>query len=486
MSEEQGSSDGVRVDGFSDLRRIGHGGFSAVYDGVQDGMARRVAIKVLNASIDDETQRRAFERECALMGRLSSHPNIVTVHAPAFTEDRRPCIVMELYAGNYRSRVTPGNGLEIAEVIDVGITVAEALAHVHRGDIVHRDVKPHNIFVSEHGPVLADFGISSVRTEQTVTGAGGFSVDYSAPEVLEEGDGGIAADIYALGASLFHLAAGQPPFASEGEHRLQRTIQRIMTEPPPRLERSDAPSALDRLLREAMDKDAVRRPISAESFATRLRDITVRPGASPSAGTSGLFAPPVTTPVERPPAGPRFADSPSDEPTPTSTGTQPQQTVTVARAEDRVEEPPDLEPAPEDRLATAPQRAVVVGVAAVVAALLIGLVVWALARGDDGSDPAPTTTVNLPVDDSFFDAVPPPTGVDAVASAGVVTVSWVAGAEGLDYVIQDSADNVLVTVASSPALVEGLGAGTHCLTVKAVNDLGQQSEQEAAPCVTIE
>ena len=148
------------------------------------------------------------------MGKLSDHQNIVTVFASASPSDRHPCIVMELCEGTYRD----GERLEIVEVVDVGAKVADALQAIHDAQVVHRDIKPHNIFVTKHGePAIGDFGISSIENERTIPGGAGFSVDYAAPEVFEQGGAGVAGDIYSLGATLYHLASGEVPFPHTGK-----------------------------------------------------------------------------------------------------------------------------------------------------------------------------------------------------------------------------------------------------------------------------
>ena len=201
------------IDGFTVEELIDTGGFSRVFRATQHGLDRPVAVKVLNSTLQDERQQRVFERECKVMGRLSNHPNIVTVYAPAFTDDMKPCIVMELYRGTFRNQGV----LDVKQVVDVGAKLADALDAIHEEGIVHRDIKPHNVFVSDRGePAIGDFGISSIDTERTVTGAAAFSVNYAPPEVFEEGGAEAPGDVYALGATLYQLATGEVPFPHTG------------------------------------------------------------------------------------------------------------------------------------------------------------------------------------------------------------------------------------------------------------------------------
>ena len=229
----------VAIDGFEMGERIGSGGFSVVYRARQQSMNREVAIKVLNTGFATDAERRTFERECHALGRLSHHPNIVTVFDDAITDDGRPCIVMELYSSTYRERVEEIGPLPIDEVLAVGVRICGALQTAHDAGVLHRDIKPHNIFLSAYGePALGDFGISTIDDERSHSGASGVSVAYAAPEVLEDSRASPAADVYSLAATLYQLIAGASPYASPD---MKTTVRRILTEDPPPLGRAGAP-----------------------------------------------------------------------------------------------------------------------------------------------------------------------------------------------------------------------------------------------------
>ncbi|GJM39378.1 MAG: hypothetical protein DHS20C19_27450 [Acidimicrobiales bacterium] len=491
MNDDTSMADGIVIEGFSALRRIGQGGYSTVYRAQQDGMGRDVAVKVLNASIEDDDERRAFLRECELMGSVADHPNIANVFQPAFTSDGRPCIVMQLYEGNYRDRVSNGTGLDVAEVMTVGIAVGEALAHVHAQGISHRDVKPHNIFVHRHGPVLADFGISSVDTEQTSSGAAGFSVQYSAPEVLESGTTGVAADIYALGASLFHLADGRAPFAVAGANSLSHVMHRIMTKPAPRLARTKECPQLGRLLHEALAKDVSSRPRSATEFVERLRRISTGDGGG-SQG-DGTFDIAISAPVSDPrapapqPSGPRY-ESPSVEGgLAGAEDAGDPETVTIAEPALVDDSAVSIEEIEEDRAATAGPRQVVLLVAVVTAIAVLAVGGWALLDTGPGEDEP--TTPTLDVDTAFFDEVPVPTGVATTVEARSVTVEWRVSDDSLTYAVSRAGSDEVVTVDAPPVVFVELPPGTHCFEVAAVNEFLQRSEPTPvndAGCATVE
>lgn len=274
---------GPTVDGYRNLTPVGAGGFSTVYRAVQVGMAREVAVKVLDVALEDERQRRTFQRECEAMGRLSRHPHIVTVFHASFSERGAPCIVMELYRTTYREQLRTRGPLSIEAILDVGVKLSGALQAVHGAGILHRDIKPHNVFISDYGePALGDFGISSLVHEQSTSPGGGFSLDYAAPEVLDEGSDDPRSDLYALAAAMYHLASNRVPFHYEGPRaqRLNATIRRIVTEDPLPLERADAPSSLNDLLLRTMAKNLEDRPATAVDFGHELQQIQSELGLS--------------------------------------------------------------------------------------------------------------------------------------------------------------------------------------------------------------
>lgn len=171
-------------------------------------MDRDVAIKVLNAGFGSEAERRTFERECHALGRLSHHPNIVTVFNDSVTADGRPCIVMELYHSNYRDRLEQTGALSIDEAMAVTVRICGALQTAHEAGILHRDLKPHNIFVSAYGePALGDFGISTIDDERSQSRSSGLSIAYAAPAVLEDGDASVVSDVYSTGITPKQLVA---------------------------------------------------------------------------------------------------------------------------------------------------------------------------------------------------------------------------------------------------------------------------------------
>ena len=331
---DQAARDGaarVAIDGYEDLSRIGSGGFSVVYRAHEVALNRNVAVKVLNAGLASDDDRRAFERECRALGQLD-HPDIVRVYRSAYTVDDRPCIIMELYDSNFREVLDRSGALGPVELLDVGVRMAVALHVAHSKGVLHRDVKPHNIFRSRYGdPALGDFGISTLVGERTHSGPGGLSVAYAAPEVLEEAGSGPATDVYALAATLYHLAAGRAPFASTD---LRQAVRKILDDPPPPLERTDLPPGFERVLRAGLAKRPADRPATALDFAESLREVQARaghlqtpikleraPGEQPLPAATGAAVPPA--PADRTTDAPAAASAsaPPTRPDPASGAT---------------------------------------------------------------------------------------------------------------------------------------------------------------------
>jgi tRNA A-37 threonylcarbamoyl transferase component Bud32 len=493
-AEPSGSPSPTVIEGFSDLVRIGSGGFSVVFRGREQAMSRDVAIKVLNSGMTTESERRTFERECRALGQLSGHPNIVTVYRPAFTADARPCIVMELYHGNYRERLDRVGPLPVDELLTVGVRVAGALHTAHRAGVLHRDLKPHNIFLSTYGePALGDFGISTIDDERSHSGASGLSVAYAAPEVLEDSDASVASDVYSLAATLYHLAAGTAPFAS-GD--LRTAVRRILTDPPPPLPRADVPPGLDRALRSAMAKDPADRPATALAFAEMLREVQARAGLTPTtipsattaAGAFGSVAGPTPSGLAPPaagaaappglapprPGGPTMARLPAVAPADDPSG------VTIARRE-RPQPPPEPEPAGP----SARRRWVATG-AAVAAVALVGAGIALAGGGDDDTGPTTTDpTVSSP-DDTFYATLTPPASVRVTAGAGgtfSVDLQPVEGATAYEIEPVNAAiEQITVAADALPGSVPAAGVANLCVVVRAIGEGGRISRDSAPAC----
>jgi serine/threonine protein kinase len=260
--------------GYTDLAVIGHGASATVYRALQEGFDRMVALKVLNVDVSDRRAQKRFHRERSLNGRLSSHPNVVTVLDSGFVDGRRPYLAMELLEhGSLADRLADRGPFDVALTLHIGVRIAGALESAHRLGILHRDVKPQNILLSRFGePALADFGISTIlEMEQSLTAA--LTPVHAAPEVLEGGEPTALTDVYALGSTIFTLLAGSAPFVGPPGEGMLAQLLRITTSDVPPLPRSDVPASLVELLRSAMAKRPNERIAGAGLFGEAMQRV---------------------------------------------------------------------------------------------------------------------------------------------------------------------------------------------------------------------
>ena len=271
------------VEGYGALREIGRGGFSRVYEALQFDFDRWVALKVLNETLDGD-EIAEFERECRLMGVLSRHPNIVTVLDSAFTEAGLPCISMELFTnGSYLDVIQESGPLGLEELFSVAVSISGALATAHRQGVVHGDVKPQNIFRSEFGAALGDFGIASLINHGLGPAKTRLSLYYAAPEVIQRGAAALSpfSDQYSLAATLYTLATGERPFQASDSDSTRELLVEALTAPIPRLGK-DLPAALDDTLHTAMTREPALRHRDMRTFAAAVSEIEAELGYRPT------------------------------------------------------------------------------------------------------------------------------------------------------------------------------------------------------------
>ena len=196
-------------------RLLGRGGMSSVWQAYDEELGRAVAIKLLHTRrLESADSVDRFEREARTLALLA-HPGIVTVIDRGET-DGRPFIVCELVNGrDLHERIALEGRLPIAEALAIAVQVASALAYAHERGVIHRDVKPHNVLLTADGHAkLTDFGIARVDDAPALTQAGRVlgTGDYVAPEQAQGHPLDGRADIYSLGALLFHCLTGGPPY----------------------------------------------------------------------------------------------------------------------------------------------------------------------------------------------------------------------------------------------------------------------------------
>jgi eukaryotic-like serine/threonine-protein kinase len=240
-----------------------------------------------------------LRREARAAGRLD-HPNIARV-LDLGEQDGRPYLVMELLRGeSLAARLDRAGPMAPAEAARVAAAVADALQAAHRAGVVHRDVKPGNVFLTIDGEVkVLDFGIASAAGETDLTTGDLLgTAAYLAPERALGRPATPAADVYSLGVVLYELLAGRRPF--EGGSDIELAMAHLNAHPAPLgLAAPSAPPFLVAACRQAMAKDAAARPQSAAAFARLLRPPATTPPAVPPATRPLPIAavPPVTRPL---------------------------------------------------------------------------------------------------------------------------------------------------------------------------------------------
>ncbi|WP_433389162.1 protein kinase domain-containing protein [Micromonospora sp. KLBMP9576] len=319
------------VAGCTDAVEIGRGGFGVVYRAWQPDFSRQVAVKVLAADWHGPSRAR-FERELSVLGRLSDHPHIVTLHQAGRTTTGNPYLLMAYEeGGSLAARPTAGRDggsaarRWIGAVAD-GIAVAGALETAHSAGVLHRDVKPENILVSRYGePKLADFGLARPRSAEPGPGRRRVttSVLHAAPEILRGEPASVASDVYALASTVLRCIRGTAAFAEDPSTAddagrpsgagddTARLLRRIATEPVPDLRPAGVPAAVCAVLERAMAKDPALRHPTAAAFAEDLQRAQRAAGQPVTpfvlgGGDGGGSTPwPAAAPTDRP--RPRFS-----------------------------------------------------------------------------------------------------------------------------------------------------------------------------------
>lgn len=268
----QGWSVGDEVAGLRIEAKLGEGGMGAVYRALDLASGGRVAVKTLAASADPE-ERVRFEREAQAQAAVDAHPNVVRIHRSGVAEGRA-YLVMELASGgDLKARIARGP-LPPREAATLLRDLARGLSHVHAQGVLHRDLKPANVVFDERGtPKLADFGLARAEGAETLTQTGTVlgTPSHMAPEQIEakRGEIGEAADVYGLGALLYHCLSQSPPFSSGSLYEVLLAVLETRPTPPSEL-LPGVPPALEALCLRALEKDPALRPVSAAAFAEDL------------------------------------------------------------------------------------------------------------------------------------------------------------------------------------------------------------------------
>ena len=340
----EGPYSGQRLGEFELAEVLGSGGMGVVYRG-RSTSGTDAAVKIV-VSLHDQGLRRRFAREAGI--RLD-HPNIVRVLAAGQANDGAPFIAFELLEGDTVDDLITERRLSIDEIADIGVQTCAGLACAHAKGIIHRDLKPANLFRTRDGTVkVLDFGVARIADEARITRTGLVvgTPAYLGPEQAQ-GDGSIdhRADLWSLGAVLYHALTQQPPFARDST--VATMLAAVMDElPPVRTIEPDVPPAFAGVVERALAKNPWRRWQSAEAMGEALRGVDL-------------------TLVDRP--------TPAHAPTVFPAGEQRVVAVLYAEAIDRIE---PLRAAVEDRGGT---------LVPLIGRCAIGLFGGAVSEGDESS-----------------------------------------------------------------------------------------------------
>jgi serine/threonine protein kinase len=270
----------VAPEGYALIRQIGRGASSVVWEARALATDAAVALKILDTDVAGVDALRTFARERDAMNALVLHPNILTI-LDADVHDGRPWIAMELCRrGSLASYVADGGPLEVPTALRVLERLAGALSVAHEAGVVHCDIKPANVMLTDGGePAVGDFGIArvSVATATTTTGAA-FTLDHVAPELLDDGRRSPRSDIYSLGTTAWQLLVGVPPFRQSGDVSIGTVLTRILRRPLP--ESEAIPDDVLALLRAMTAKDPEDRPESMADVAAAVRALAQERGVA--------------------------------------------------------------------------------------------------------------------------------------------------------------------------------------------------------------
>jgi eukaryotic-like serine/threonine-protein kinase len=251
------------------VRMLGTGGMASVFLCEDERLGRKVAVKRLHAHSPKQTAQR-FVRE-ARLGASLNHPNLVSVY-DTVTDDEGVLIVMELVPGESLAEALRSGPLDTESALAVVRDVAAALDHAHSHGVVHRDVKPANVLLREDGVTkLVDLGIATAADQTRITQSGILlgTAAYMAPEQLEGGKAGRAADVYALAVVAFEALSGAR--ARRGRTPMEVAHQ-VATDGPPDLREvwDEAPPQAAEVLCRGMARDPADRPATAGELADEL------------------------------------------------------------------------------------------------------------------------------------------------------------------------------------------------------------------------
>lgn len=312
VSQREDLQRGDRVGQYAIVQLIGEGGMGAVYQALRDDIHKLVAVKVVKRSVHSEFVLSRFARERQILGHFD-HPNITKFLDSGVTGDGRPYFVMEFIPGEPVDVYCDNRRLNTRQRLQIFLKVCSGVEYAHRNLVVHRDLKPRNILVTEEGePKLLDFGIAKILEEDPVTGEESNTItiirmmtpEYASPEQARGATVNTASDVYSLGVLLYELLTGHRPYRLKGRspHEAAEVICREDPLKPSSIVRRVVPADpttgtseltpesvsstrearpaklvralggdLDNIVLKALEKEPARRYSSVEQFAEDIR-----------------------------------------------------------------------------------------------------------------------------------------------------------------------------------------------------------------------
>jgi TolB-like protein len=278
-------SPGKQLGPYKILSTLGSGGMGEVYRAQDSRLDRIVALKILPIDVaEDEERMLRFEREAKAASKLS-HPNVAHIYEIGSSENIR-FIAMECVEGLTLDERIKTRQLEITEIIDIGMQIADALDEAHHKGIMHRDIKPANVMIKEKGQVkVLDFGLAKIfRTagdaaaseintlKKTRSGTVFGTVPYMSPEQALGRKVDLRSDIFSLGAVLYEMTTGKLPFSGAGPGEV---LDNIIHTQPDAISRFNynVPPELERIIRKCLEKDADRRYQSSRDLFVDLKNL---------------------------------------------------------------------------------------------------------------------------------------------------------------------------------------------------------------------
>ena len=259
---------------------LGEGGMSTVYRARHKLIDRPCAIKVMNPVLaTDANVRERFRRE-ARSTQAIAHPNVIEIFDQGEMEDGIPYIVMERLDGSTLSTLVDAGAIAPPQSLPIMIQIARGIARAHDLGVVHRDLKPDNIFICRRpdgGDLvkILDFGIARSRADTRLTNAGELfgTPQYMAPERITSGEAGPSVDLYALGVIFYEMATGQLPFSAPDPATFLIRHMKDVPAPPRKID-PRVPERLDSLVLQLLEKDPRARPVDAHRIEHDLVDLS--------------------------------------------------------------------------------------------------------------------------------------------------------------------------------------------------------------------